>query len=99
MNDIDRSPISAEELAAARAYAVVIEWSEEDGLFIVTVPDIRGLRTHGATREEAAAMGEEAITVWLSADKGMGQASPEPRFTARDDAIYRHEAVAVPSRS
>lgn len=50
MNGIDCSPITAEQLAAARAYAMVIEWSEEDGLFIITVPDIRGLRTHGVTR-------------------------------------------------
>jgi predicted RNase H-like HicB family nuclease len=78
---------------------MVIEWSDEDGLFIVTVPDIRGLRTHGATGEEAAAMGEEAIAVWLSADKRIGHASPSPRFTALDDTIYEPEAVAASARS
>ena len=77
--------LTANDLAAARRYAMVIEWSEEDDVFVVTVPDLQGCRTHGATRDEAARMGEEAIATWLASDAKWGMASPEPRFTALDD--------------
>lgn len=47
------------------AYAMTIEWSDEDDAFLVIVPDLPGLHTHGATREEAESMGREAIELWL----------------------------------
>lgn len=87
-HDSNVDALTAEDLAATRRYAMVIEWSEEDQAFIVTVPDIRGLRTHGASRDEAAHMGEEAIATWLASDELWGVATPAPRFTALDDAIY-----------
>ncbi len=79
--------LTADDLAATRRYAMVIEWSDEDEVFVVSVPDICGCRTHGATRDEAARMGEEAIATWLASDAKWGVASPEPRFTALDDAL------------
>jgi predicted RNase H-like HicB family nuclease len=61
-----------------RRYAMVIEWSDEDQLFLVSIPDFPGARTHGRTRAEAAAMGEEVIALLLH-----GQVSPPAaRFTA-----------------
>lgn len=83
MNDaVDRSPIRPEELAEARRYALVIEWSDEDNVYLVTAPDLPGMITHGSTRAEAAEMGEEATAVWISATRQVGQVVPEPRFTA-----------------
>jgi predicted RNase H-like HicB family nuclease len=67
---------------------MVIEWSEEDDAFVVTMPDLRGCRTHGATREEAPGRGEEAIASMLAAITDEDGRAPEPRFTALDDAIY-----------
>lgn len=90
---------TAEQYAAAKPYAIVIEWSDEDQVYIATAPDIRGCRTHGATRDEAARMGEEAVALALAAQARHGLPAPAPRFTALDDAIYRHEAVAIPTRS
>jgi predicted RNase H-like HicB family nuclease len=80
--------LTAEEYAAAKLYAIVVEWSEEDGVYIATAPDIRGCRTHGATRDEAARMGEEAVAMALAARARHGLAAPEPCFTALDDSIY-----------
>ena len=41
MNDaVDRSPIRPEEWDEARRYALVIEWSEEDGVYLATAPDL-----------------------------------------------------------
>lgn len=51
-----------QEIEAARLYRMEIEWPAEDEIFIVRFPDAPGVMTHGATREEAAAQGEDAIT-------------------------------------
>jgi predicted RNase H-like HicB family nuclease/DNA-binding XRE family transcriptional regulator len=79
MNDrVDRSDLTAEELAEARRYSISIEWSAEDDAFIVSVPDLPGVHTHGATREEAAAMGDEVIAVSLTAMRRRGRPIPPP---------------------
>jgi predicted RNase H-like HicB family nuclease len=60
-----------------RRYAMVIEWSDDDQLFLVSIPDFPGAHTHGRTRAEAAAMGEEILALLLH-----GEANPPPaRFT------------------
>lgn len=75
--------VSAEELAEARRYAIEIEWSPEDEVFVVSVPDAPGVMTHGATREEAAAMGDDAIITWLTALHDADLPVPPPTITAR----------------
>ena len=66
------------EWEKVRRYAMVIEWSDEDQLFLVSIPDFPGAHTHGRTRTEAAAMGEEVIALLLD-----GHVNPPPaRFTA-----------------
>jgi predicted RNase H-like HicB family nuclease/DNA-binding XRE family transcriptional regulator len=82
VDDVDRSEITEEEFAVARRYAMVIEWSDADNAFIVSAPDLVGLHTHGATREDAARMGEEVIAIWLSAHADRGLPIPPPQFTA-----------------
>ena len=73
------SALTADDLVATRRYAMVIEWSEEDQVFVVTVPDLPGCRTHGATRDEAARMGEEAIATVLASRASHGiVARPSP---------------------
>ena len=85
--------LTAEEYAAAKPYAIVIEWSEEDGVYVATAPDIRGCRTHGATRDEAVRMGEEAIAMVLASRASHGIAAPEPRFTALEDGDLDRPAL------
>ena len=36
-------------------YSMVIQWEPQGGVFVVTVPELPGCRTHGATYEEAVA--------------------------------------------
>ncbi len=62
--------------ASSLHYSMLIEWSPEDEVYIVTVPELPGCRTHGSTREEAVRMGEEVIELWLD-----GEASPPPPRT------------------
>lgn len=64
---LSHDTISEEEMRQVRRYAVVIEWSAIDDAFIATVADL-GARTHGATREDAAAMADEVIALALEAD-------------------------------
>jgi predicted RNase H-like HicB family nuclease len=61
---------------------MVIEWSDEDGAFIVTVPELPGCVTHGLTYAEAARQGEDAIATWLATARRWGDPVPEPRVFA-----------------
>jgi predicted RNase H-like HicB family nuclease len=79
---VDSNGTSQDRAAEARRYALVIEWSDEDQVFIASAPDLPGLRTHGATREEAATMGEEAIALWLGASRRIDRVAPPASFTA-----------------
>jgi putative transcriptional regulator len=79
---VDESGFTSEELAEVGRYAIVIEWSTENDAFIVSVPDLPGVHTHGATREEAATMGDDLIATVLSANRDSGRPIPLPRFSA-----------------
>lgn len=60
-------------------YSMRIEWSNTDHAFIVSVPELPGCITHGATYEEAAARGQAAIESWLMANRAWGNPIPDPR--------------------
>ena len=62
-----------------RRYSMLIQWSDEDEAFIVTVPELPGCRTHGATYEEAVKQGQDAIESWLDAARAWGYPVPEPK--------------------
>jgi len=71
---------SEAELAEARRYSMHIAWSPEDDAYLVSVPEIPGLRTHGATHAEAVEMGEEVIATWLAGMRSEGRPVPLPQF-------------------
>lgn len=75
---------TADEIAAARRYRMEINWSDEDDKFLVQFPEVPGVVTHGATREEAAAMGDDAIISWYTALKDAGREIPQPVFCSGD---------------
>ena len=64
-------------------YSMIIQWFDEDRLFLVTIPEFAELVimpcTHGKTREEAIHNGEEVIEMYLAAWKAEGESIPEPR--------------------
>ncbi len=60
-------------------YPMLIEWSDEDEVFVVTVPDLPGCMAHGLSPAQAAAEAEQAIVGWLAAAGEMGQPIPAPR--------------------
>jgi len=81
-------------------YSMVIEWSDVDAAYIVTVPELPGCRTHGVTTVEEAEMGREAIEGWLAAQRARGNIVPPPRIY---DRFYSESdtpaAVTVTSRA
>lgn len=67
------------EQAQPLRYSMIIEWSDEDNAFIVTVPELSGCRTHGATYEEAVRQGQDAIESWIDAARANGNPIPAPK--------------------
>ncbi len=63
-------------------YSMLIQWSDEDQLFLVTIPefDERVFMpcTHGKTREEAIHNAEEVIEIYLESWQAEGKSIPEP---------------------
>jgi predicted RNase H-like HicB family nuclease len=65
-------------------YSIIVELSDEDRLFLVTIPEF-GDRvvmpcTHGKTRSEAIHNGEAVIEMYLEACLAEGESIPEPRI-------------------
>lgn len=64
-------------------YSLIIQWSDEDPLFLVTIPDFSDRVmmpcTYGETREIALHNGEAVIEMYLEAWKADGEPIPEPR--------------------
>ncbi|MGB3296766.1 MAG: type II toxin-antitoxin system HicB family antitoxin [Phormidesmis sp.] len=64
-------------------YSMTIQWSDEDQLFLVTIPEFAGRVmmpcTHGETREEAIQNGEAVIEMYVEAWQEEGDPIPEPR--------------------
>ena len=60
-------------------YSMIIEWSDEDSAYIVTVPELPGCRTHGETYEEAVQQGQDAIESWVMVAVEDNEPLPPPR--------------------
>jgi len=69
-----------------RRYSMVIEWSNEDAAYVVTLPEWEGRVfnpvTHGDTYEEAMRHGHEALESLVASATKRGEALPEPRAFA-----------------
>ncbi|NET50517.1 MAG: type II toxin-antitoxin system HicB family antitoxin [Merismopedia sp. SIO2A8] len=74
---------STKQSTSATQYSMVIQWSDEDQLFLVTIPEFsdRVLMpcTHGRTREEAIQNAEEVIELYLESWHAEGEPIPSPQ--------------------
>ena len=59
-------------------YTMVIQWSDEDQVYVVTLPEFGGCRTHGDTYEKAAKSGREVLELLIESAKEEGQPLPPP---------------------
>jgi len=60
-------------------YSMLVEWDPEDRIYVVTVPELPGCRTHGDSYEEAVRHGQEAIESWIASARADGEPIPAPR--------------------
>ena len=60
-------------------YEVILYWSDEDEAFIAELPELPGCIADGATRQEALANAEIAISEWLETARELGRPVPEPK--------------------
>jgi predicted RNase H-like HicB family nuclease len=65
----------------------------DDEIFIVTVPELPGCMTHGATRAEAVRKGEEAISSWLIAAEHWDTPIPAPAVVQFEAGLAEGEAA------
>jgi len=63
-------------------YSMVVQWSDEDQLFLVTIPEFSQLVvmpcTHGKSRSEAIKNGEDVIEMYLDSWQSEGISIPKP---------------------
>ena len=60
-------------------YSMTLEWDPEDRIYVVSVPELPACHTHGATYEEAARKGMEAIEAWVGVLRDSGLPIPPAR--------------------
>ena len=61
-------------------YQMIIQWSEEDNAFLVSLPEFPDQQwyTHGDTYEEAAAKGREVLEFLIDSAIANNEPLPEP---------------------
>ena len=60
-------------------YSMILEWEPQGGVYGVTVPELPGCRTHGATLGEAVVQGQDAIESWVDVAREDDHPVPPPR--------------------
>lgn len=61
-------------------YSMLIQWSDEDQAYVVTLPEFPLCRTHGATYDEAVKHGQEALASVIESYLEDGLPLPEPHL-------------------
>ncbi len=65
-------------MKSASHYSMVIQWSDEDQVYVATLPEWGGCHTHGATYEEAARNARELLEILIADEKPVGGELPTP---------------------
>lgn len=82
---------STNSLNEPRHYAMLIEWSDEDQVYVVSFPEWEAtgkyfVHTDGASYEEAVKNGQEVLAELIEVAKTQGTPIPEPRRYAAASA-------------
>ena len=60
-------------------YELIIFWSEEDGRYVVEVPELPGCMADGETYEAAINNAQAIISEWIDTAQRIGREIPMPR--------------------
>ena len=63
-------------------YSVLIQYDATDGIYVASVPELKGCMAHGYTREEAAKEIQSAMQLHLEVMREKGVAIPSPMMYA-----------------
>ena len=67
-------------------YSMNIQWDQDDEIYVVTVPELPGCKTHGRTYEEAIRQAQDAIESWIMVAQELGRPVPLPRVRSTNAA-------------
>jgi predicted RNase H-like HicB family nuclease len=60
-------------------YELIIFWSEEDGRYVVEVPELPGCMADGESYEEAIKNANIVISEWIETAQDLGREIPHPK--------------------
>ena len=60
-------------------YEIIVFWSDEDGRFVVEVPELPGCMADGETYEQAIQNTQIIISEWIETAKSLEREIPEPK--------------------
>ncbi|MEO6890409.1 MAG: type II toxin-antitoxin system HicB family antitoxin [Ktedonobacteraceae bacterium] len=63
-------------------YSMLIQWDPRDNIYVVTIPELSGCRTHGDSYEEAIKNTLEIIALWIEDAQKAGESIPQLTFAA-----------------
>ncbi len=61
-------------------YSVIIQYDNDDKIYVASIPELQGCMAHGKTKEEALKEIEIVKKMWLETAKEKGVDIPEPKF-------------------
>lgn len=70
-------------------YSMVIQWSDEDQVYVVTLPEFGGCRTHGSTYEKAAKSGREVLEMLMEPCPEDSKPLPEPATLEQSEEFWK----------
>lgn len=77
-------------------YSIIIEWSDEDNTFVVSLPEWgRAAHTHGDTYEEAFKNAPELLDMMVQQDREEGRELPKSHKFSYEERIKTPEKAAV----
>lgn len=60
-------------------YEMVIYWSDDDGAYLVEIPELPGCMADGRSYQEAVSNAEIIIEEWIETAQELGRPIPVPR--------------------
>jgi predicted RNase H-like HicB family nuclease len=60
-------------------YEIIIYWSDEDGVFVATAPELPSCAAHGESQQAALDSINQAMDLWLETAREFGDPIPKPK--------------------